>query len=105
MQASRGSDRLSRALVQGVLTLVQHPSALTPTDCPETLLLDCSQLVGLQNELQRLSLAAAALLVAQQLLTAKGQPCSYMSPNNTQCAPPPLPSLPSCSRIAQAGHV
>ena len=81
---TRGCDTLSQALIQGVLALVQHCEAVKPADCPETLLLDCSHLVVLQNELQRLSLAAAALLVAQQLLSAKGEPTAASSPGNAQ---------------------
>ena len=86
MQASppRKVHSLAGGLIQGTLSLVQHPHALTPTDCPETLLLDHAHLVGLQNELQRLSLAAAALLVAQQLLSAKGQPSAPSSPDNAK---------------------
>ena len=81
---SRGSDPLSPALIQGMLSLIQHTSALSPADAPETLLLDCAQLVSLQNELQRLSLVAAALLIAQQLLSAKGQPTAPASPDNAR---------------------
>lgn len=85
------------ALIQGMLSLVQQPSALSPGDCPETLLLDCSQLVALQNELQRLALAAAALLISQQLLSSKGESTAAGKPDNSRCAA--AQSCTACSSL------
>lgn len=62
-----------RAIVgESLLALIQRPAAIAPRECPETLLLDAQRLVAAQNELQRLSLVGASLLVAQMLLGAKG---------------------------------
>ncbi|KAK9805063.1 hypothetical protein WJX73_010256 [Symbiochloris irregularis] len=75
---------LPQILVQGTMALIQHPQALSFQECPEALLLDCKHLVALQNELQRLSLVAAALLVSQQLLETKGQPTAPSSGDNAR---------------------
>ncbi len=58
------------------------PVAITREGCPETLLLDRARLVVAQNELQRLSLVAAALLIAAQLLAMKRLPPGTSSPEN-----------------------
>ncbi len=58
------------------------PVAITREECPETLLLDRRRLVAAQNELQRLSLIAAALLIAAQLLAMKRLPPGTSSPEN-----------------------
>ena len=55
----------------GLLSLMQIPRALGPLSAPETLVLDVERLVWLQNQLQHLSLVAALLLAAGQLLTTK----------------------------------
>ena len=55
---------------------MQHRSVLSEQDVPETLLLDVPALVGLQNELQRCCLVAAALLIAQQLVAHLRLPSS-----------------------------
>ena len=60
----------------------QMPVAMRVEDCPETLLLDRARLVAAQNELQRLSLVAAALLIAAQLLAMKRLPPGTSSPEN-----------------------
>ncbi|KAK9810347.1 hypothetical protein WJX72_009152 [[Myrmecia] bisecta] len=69
-------------LAEGLLQLLQAPEALSPQQCPETLLLDCRRIVALQNELQRLALVAAALLIAQQLLAVKQVSSTTSLPEN-----------------------
>jgi T-complex protein 11 len=63
----------------------QLPVAVGEAECPETLLLDRGRLVAAQNELQRLSLTAAALLIAAQLLAMKRLPPGTSSPENRRC--------------------
>lgn len=71
------------------LRLSVAPGAINANDnCPETLLLDAQRLVAAQNELQRLSLVGASLLVAQMLLGAKGVPAAPGAPDNRMCASP-----------------
>ena len=60
--------------------------AVGEAECPETLLLDRGRLVAAQNELQRLSLTAAALLIAAQLLAMKRLPPGTASPENRRWA-------------------
>ena len=75
-----------RAIVgEALLLLIQRPSAIGPADCPEALLLDLQRLVAAQNELQRLSLIGASLLVAQMLLGAKGLPSPPLTAENRRC--------------------
>lgn len=64
---------------------MQLPAAVGEAECPETLLLDRGRLVAGQNELQRLSLTAAALLIAAQLLAMKRLPPGTSSPENRRC--------------------
>ena len=79
-----------RAMVgEALLLLIQKPSAISPQDCPETLILDLQRLVAAQNELQRLSLIGASLLVAQMLLGAKNLPSSAVTAENRRCNPWP----------------
>lgn len=65
---------------------MQLPVAVGEAECPETLLLDRGRLVAAQNELQRLSLTAAALLIAAQLLAMKRLPPGTASPENRRRA-------------------
>lgn len=75
-----------RAIVgEALLLLIQKPSAVSPLDCPEALILDLQRLVATQNELQRLSLIGASLLVAQMLLGAKGLPSTPLTAENRRC--------------------
>ena len=67
---------------EALLLLIQKPSAISTLDCPEALLLDLQRLVATQNELQRLSLIGASLLVAQMLLGAKGLPSTPVTAEN-----------------------
>ena len=72
-----------RAMVgEALLLLIQKPSAISTLDCPEALILDLQRLVATQNELQRLSLIGASLLVAQMLLGAKGLPSTPLTAEN-----------------------
>ena len=76
-QAKVAETSALRAIVaESLLALIQRPAAIAPHECPETLLLDVQRLVAAQNELQRLSLVGASLLVAQMLLGTKGLPSS-----------------------------
>ncbi|BDA47598.1 probable T-complex protein 11-like protein 2 at N-terminal half [Coccomyxa sp. Obi] len=76
-QAKVAETSALRAIVaESLLALIQRPAAIAPRECPETLLLDVQRLVAAQNELQRLSLVGASLLVAQMLLGTKGLPPS-----------------------------
>jgi hypothetical protein len=69
----REANGALRSIVgEALLALIQRPSAISAAECPETLVLDLQRLVAAQNELQRLSLIGASLLVAQMLLGAKG---------------------------------
>jgi hypothetical protein len=78
-----------RAVVgEALLALIQRPSAVASQDCPETLLLDLQRIVYMQNELQRLSLVGAALLVAQMLLGAKNVPAAPSVSQNREWATP-----------------
>ena len=79
----REANGASRSMVgEALLALIQRPSAITSAECPETLVLDLQRLVAAQNELQRLSLIGASLLVAQMLLGAKGLPSSPLTAEN-----------------------
>ena len=90
-----------RSLVgESLLQLIQRPSAIAPLDCPETLLLDLQRLVAAQNELQRLSLVGASLLVAQMLLGAKGLPSSPLTAENRR-----WPQLPAHASSAAPSHI
>ena len=86
----REAGSAMRAIVgEALLLLIQRPSAISPQDCPETLILDLQRLVAAQNELQRLSLIGASLLVAQMLLGAKNLPSSAVTVENRRCSPWP----------------
>lgn len=82
LQHVSGEQLVFDAVVEGVLQLLQLPVAVGEAECPETLLLDRGRLVAAQNELQRLSLTAAALLIAAQLLAMKRLPPGTSSPEN-----------------------
>ena len=71
---------------EALLALIARPQAIRPRACPEALLLDAPRLVAAQNELQRLSLVGASLLVAQMLLGAKGLPSSPATAENRRRA-------------------
>jgi len=87
-QAKVAETSAMRAIVvESLLALIQRPAAIGPRECPETLLLDVQRLVAAQNELQRLSLVGASLLVAQMLLAAKSLPPSPAVSQNRECAP------------------
>ena len=89
-----------RSLVgESLLQLIQRPSAIAPPDCPETLLLDLQRLVAAQNELQRLSLVGASLLVAQMLLGAKGLPSSPLTAENRRWPQTPLDASSALSHL------
>lgn len=91
-----------RSLVgEALLQLIQRPSAIAPSDCPETLLLDLQRLVAAQNELQRLSLVGASLLVAQMLLGAKGLPSSPLTAENRRWPQPPINASSAASHIRE----
>ncbi|KAL4856048.1 60S ribosomal protein L35a-3 [Chlorella vulgaris] len=66
-----GADFCRACVTRGLLQLLQQPRAVGVDDCPETLLLDLRGIVALQNELQRLCLQAASLLIVQQMLAAQ----------------------------------
>jgi T-complex protein 11 len=82
----------------------QLPVAVGEAECPETLLLDRGRLVAAQNELQRLSLTAAALLIAAQLLAMKRLPPGTSSPENRRRAWDALVAVGSVS-LQWARHV
>lgn len=87
-QAKVAETTAMRAIVvESLLALIQRPAAIGPRECPETLLLDVQRLVAAQNELQRLSLVGASLLVAQMLLAAMNLPPSPALSQNRECAP------------------
>ena len=86
--SQREANGALRSIVgEALLALIQRPSAISAAECPETLVLDLQRLVAAQNELQRLSLIGASLLVAQMLLGAKGLPSSPLTAENCRQAP------------------
>ena len=94
----------TRAMVgEALLLLIQKPSAISSLDCPEALLLDLQRLVATQNELQRLSLIGASLLVAQMLLGAKGLPSLPLTAENRRCRL--QPQIMECTEFHILGHV
>ncbi len=100
-----------RAMVgEALLLLIQKPSALSTLDCPEALILDLQRLVATQNELQRLSLIGASLLVAQMLLGAKGLPSTPLTAENRRYQLSPRSVLPlsfsrGCTLSAVHSHL
>ncbi|KAK3245517.1 hypothetical protein CYMTET_44919 [Cymbomonas tetramitiformis] len=65
----------------GIMSLLQHPTALDASTCPEILHLDLKNLVQFQNSLQAWTLVGALMMFASQMLGTKGV---VLSPDKTR---------------------